>query len=189
MMAGIRLIVKVNNRTLTRNNIDHIKKEVGNRVLMGLEETMKTIHDTVQESGSPVIHEQTGNLRSSWYALFKPYHKVVTDVKNNNPHFMDTPLDRNGRPMFKFTHTASQLHADHMAATESGKSRANLHTDWITIVYGYSAEYAAAANSYDGAAEFTRPGSGPGWWDNAISDAETSAVRNIIEKIKEAPLI
>ena len=102
------------------------------------------------EKTTPITPVDTGNLRSSWFVV--SLRKMASDV--HNKAFKGKKKD--------------DMAKEHSAAISEAMGMVQAYLKkGILVVFGYSAEYAAAVHEKLGA-NFQRPGAGPKWFESAI---------------------
>jgi hypothetical protein len=113
------------------------------------------------EKTTPITPVDTGNLRSSWFVA--SLKRPSTDVYNKA--FKGKKKDDMAKE-----HSATIAEAVGMVQAYIKKG--------VLVVFGYSANYAAAVHEKLGA-NFQRPGAGPKWFESAIK-RNTSKIVGII---------
>lgn len=171
----IKLKLSIKNKGFNQSTIDDIMEKISTGFLEGTSHAIKDVHSLMRDN-PPRIHKDTGNLRNSYYVITKPYKSLVTDIENASPEFENN--ERRGT-------LAAELAMDHQEVVHSVASDLNLNTKWISMAFGFSAYYAAQANSYEGE-NVTLPGSGPGWWDKGVDYLNQKVTDYIHTSIRRA---
>lgn len=118
------------------------------------------------EKTTPITPVDTGNLRSSWFVV--SLKKAAADVYNKA--FKGKKKDDMAKE-----HSATITEA--MGIVKAYIKRG------VLVVFGYSANYAAAVHEKLGA-NFQRPGAGPKWFESAIKRNIPNIVSTIANETK-----
>ncbi len=145
-------------------------KAIENRSEKGLVMAMAHIRNET-ESSEPITPLDLGNLRSSWFTV-SATGKIANDSFNKG--FKDNP---------KTGLKKSNLASDHASTIAEAKGivSANTAAKGPLVMGGYSANYALWVHEKIGAVKWKRPGSGPKWFEIAVS----RNTKKIVDIIKE----
>lgn len=150
------------------NNLNLAIKKMKKKSEEGLIEAAQFIrHDTeTKPYATPVDY---GNLRASWF-IVSPKGETV-DKEKLSGHFKNNPKRKISAATFNTWHTAAKTEARALTALDPKK---------ISLMMGYSANYAMWVHEMMGANfKRTDPQAGPKWFQEAI-DRNQDKIKKII---------
>jgi hypothetical protein len=132
------------------------------------------------EKSYPLTPVDLGNLRSSWFVVTAK-GKAGND-KWNKP-FRNA---KRGSATKRSTDFAGKLQADHISAIaeKTGEAKAAQSMDQILCVMGYSANYAGYVHEWIDNPNYTRPGSGRKWFEQALKESSGKILQIIVENAR-----
>lgn len=123
------------------------------------------------ENQVPYIPVDLGNLRASWFAVV-----TGTQTQYETATFTGvTPSEKK---------KAAQLTAEYSAMKSSFKEAVNASPMKPSMIMGFTANYAMPVHEKWGATNWSKAGSGPGFFEAAMNRNENKIIRILDNKIK-----